>query len=326
MLAACVNDAAVNLALAGELKHMLCAAQARGIPCIPLRGVALSEQLYGNVAVRPTGDIDVLIPKQRLPDVRRMLEDLGFSELDVRPNWAERFDYTLEFHKEGEFPVIVEPHWSILYPPYTDRIPMEAVWDRCEAGTFLGFPVTRLCPEHLLIHLCLHILHHDKDASPWWWRDLHHLLLSLTHAFDWRFLLETVQQARLEMLLHPVFQKLVQTFHTPVPDSVLSALAHARVASQDRWLVAIMTKIPRAYSRERLATFVSLKGAHRKLRYAFSLVFPCQNFMKVHYGVSSGWMLWLLYLKRFSLIFWHGMRGIGGMVIRGRRLRGPWTS
>jgi hypothetical protein len=61
-----------NLALAGELRTLLRTFRDQRIPCLPLRGLALAERLYGNVPARPMGDIDLLVRKEDLHRVQAL--------------------------------------------------------------------------------------------------------------------------------------------------------------------------------------------------------------------------------------------------------------
>ncbi|MFQ5804458.1 MAG: nucleotidyltransferase family protein, partial [Candidatus Methylomirabilales bacterium] len=81
----CLNLTARNLALAGELRTLFRAFRDEGIRCVPLRGLALAERLYGGVPPRPMGDIDLLVRKEDLPRIQALFRGLGFSEMDRRP-------------------------------------------------------------------------------------------------------------------------------------------------------------------------------------------------------------------------------------------------
>jgi Uncharacterised nucleotidyltransferase len=50
-----------NLRLFQELGNILSALQAANLPVIPLKGACLAETVYGNIALRPMGDVDLLV-------------------------------------------------------------------------------------------------------------------------------------------------------------------------------------------------------------------------------------------------------------------------
>lgn len=130
--------AARNVLLAQELVCIFRAFEARRLACVPLRGLALAELLYGDITARPMGDLDLLVRKEELQAVATILKGLGFQEIDRRPGFAQAFSYTLEFFKDQPGSVIVEPHWTIAYPPFADRVDMGQVWKRCVRGRVVG--------------------------------------------------------------------------------------------------------------------------------------------------------------------------------------------
>ena len=50
-----------NLRLFGELRQILRAFNAAGLSVIPLKGACLAEMIYGNIALRPMVDVDLLL-------------------------------------------------------------------------------------------------------------------------------------------------------------------------------------------------------------------------------------------------------------------------
>ena len=52
-----------NLLIIGELREVLATFQDAGIPCIVLKGIALAERVYPNIAMRGMSDVDILVRK-----------------------------------------------------------------------------------------------------------------------------------------------------------------------------------------------------------------------------------------------------------------------
>ncbi len=79
------------------LKLATDALAAAGIPCLVLKGLPLSRQLYGHPFVRDSLDIDLLVPAQAFHDAERVLCGHGwtrskpdFPETPARRRWYER--------------------------------------------------------------------------------------------------------------------------------------------------------------------------------------------------------------------------------------------
>ena len=68
-----------NAQLYQELPKLLSMLQAGGIPVIVLKGAALAETVYENVALRPMNDVDLLVRKEELDRTEAVLFDLGYT-------------------------------------------------------------------------------------------------------------------------------------------------------------------------------------------------------------------------------------------------------
>ena len=74
---------AVNaLLLTTELEKILAALEENEIPVIPYKGVTLGERLYGDAALRESGDIDIIVHRQRCDrDAKHILLSLEYRPL-----------------------------------------------------------------------------------------------------------------------------------------------------------------------------------------------------------------------------------------------------
>ncbi len=68
-----------TLLLARELIRILDRFDALAIDVIPYKGVALAETLYGDIALRQAGDIDLLVRAYDLSRIKATLKDLGYT-------------------------------------------------------------------------------------------------------------------------------------------------------------------------------------------------------------------------------------------------------
>lgn len=318
-----------NVVLAQELASILRAFQVRQVVCVPVRGLALAELLYGDIAARPMGDIDLLVHKEDLSGVATILKELGFHEVDHRPGFARAFSYTLEFFKDRHGWIIVEPHWTIAYPPFVDRVDMDQVWKRCVRGRVVGVDTWLLGRADLLLHLCLHIIHQGKSAPLLWFYELDRFLRQATTAPDWRELVSIARKAGLELFVEEVLGKGKDLFDSPIPDEVLLQLRTPLTphpiqgverAVKSRAVHLLVQKLD-VYSREEIALLCMLKGTRARLRYALGLLFPSPEFMRLQYGPSGRWQLARSYVSRFVRLSWEGLKGLLGLLVSSRTPR-----
>ncbi|MFQ5656816.1 MAG: nucleotidyltransferase family protein [Candidatus Methylomirabilales bacterium] len=304
----CLGITARNLALAAELRTILRAFRDQGILCAPLRGLALAERLYGTVPPRPMGDIDLLVRKEDLPRVQALFRTLGFNEMDRRPGFASAFSYTLKFFAERSFMIVVEPHWTIAYPPFVDRLDMEAVWRRCVPASVVGGKTLSLGREDLLIHLCLHLTHRD-DAPFLWVYELDRYLRQESHTLNWDLVLSQCREVGLGELVRRALDEAATQLGAPVPADVLYALG-GREHGRRRDLAQRLVEISSVDGVESLAYFFALKGLGVKFRYARGLLFPEPRFMMLQYGLTHRRQLAASYIRRFSSLSWHATKGL----------------
>lgn len=303
--AASVRLTARALALAAELGALLSVLDAAGLACAPLRGAALAERLYGDACARPAGDIDLLVHHGDLDAVEATLGTLGYRSVDRRAGFAREFGYTLEMARDAHGGVVVEPHWTLAYPPFADALDMPRVWARCRAGRVVGRTALVLAPEAMLLNLCLHLVHKAPDVPLLWLLDIDRLVRREAETIDWDELLVLARGARLERQVAAGLGRVVSVFATPVPAAFMAALDAARRGPLDRLLGADAG----VDGRESLALLFALRGVRRRARYAARLLFPSPGFMTLEYGVSGPGALALAYGRRARHLAWHGLKG-----------------
>jgi hypothetical protein len=307
-----------NLVLAQEAASILKTFESRRVVCAPIRGLTLAELLYGEITARPMGDVDLLVRKNDLPGVASALRDLGFEEMDRRPGFAQAYSYTLKFIKDRHGWIIVEPHWTLAYPPFAGRLDMDAVWERCVRGRVLGMETWLLSREDMVLNLCLHLIHRGESAPLLWFYELDRLLRHPHDALNWEGMLRIAEGSGLEGLLLEGLGYVKNLFASPIPDEVfdrpLKAVPRNRLPSNGAWLerrlVGLLAGESRADGRESLALLFVIKGVRAKLRYALALLFPSAEFMRLQYGASSTSRIGFRYLGRTAYLAWEGFKGI----------------
>jgi len=318
-----VGVAARNVVLARELVSILQAFQTRQVVCVPVRGLALAELLYGDIAARPMGDIDLLVRKQDLQGVAAILKGLGFEKMEHRPGFAQAFSYTFEFLKKQHGWVIVEPHWTIAYPPFADQVDMDHVWKRCVRGRVVGMDTRLLGRADLLVHLCLHVIHQGESAPLLWFYELDRLLRQETTAPDWTEFVSITRETGQELFVAGVLGKVKVLFDSPIPAEVLSRLRnqltpHLGLAvgmSTENRLMRVLAGDSCLDGREEFALLFTIRGLRAKVRYAFALLFPSAQFMLLRYGLSSRRQLALSYLARVARLSLEGLRWVAALLV-----------
>ncbi len=144
-----------------ELEALLRSMAAAGVPVMLLKGAALAEAVYGDVALRPMTDLDLLVRPRDVPAALSVLRVAGYKT-------DEPFRYFAEVgaHKMGATPVLVDLHWAwIDLPYYIDVIDADWLWGTARQISTGGTPALMLGPEAQLLHLAAHMVLKENDDA-----------------------------------------------------------------------------------------------------------------------------------------------------------------
>jgi Uncharacterised nucleotidyltransferase len=227
-----------NRQLRGVLAEVLAAFAARGVEAMAVKGVALALRYYGEPALRPAGDLDLLVRRADLAACRTALEALGcrpyLSRGQPRGFYPLLFRALVYLHPSG---LTIELHWELTsLPAYLPRLRADiGLWTRVEHIEVLGQPAHYLVPADELRYLALHaIVQHAENRRMIWLVDISELVRSLPPSWDWdAFVEETV----LLGLARPVAAALLAAQELgplPVPSAALERLCRAATAARER--------------------------------------------------------------------------------------------
>ena len=238
--------------------------------------------------------------------------------MDRRPGFALAFSYTLEFVKQSGMPIIVEPHWTLAYPPFVERLDMEAVWRRCHEGRLFGETVWLLSPTDMVFHLCLHLIHKADWTPLLWWIELDRLIRLDSARIDWSLMHQICRQAGIEGLVAHVLARVQAHFETPLPalfvqDIIRSDKMDPVSPLTDR-LYRLLGDHTGVDGRESLAFLLMLPGLRAKGRYLRGILFPSRKFMQQEYGVRPWPVMWFNYAVRMLYFLWQGIKGLATLL------------
>ncbi|MCM3131525.1 nucleotidyltransferase family protein [Paenibacillus polysaccharolyticus] len=157
------------LQLTAEMEQVCGAFRERGIRTITLKGPALAHDLYGDVSLRTSKDLDILIPVQEVEAAEHILTDLGYKRkegeraLTVR-SWKWREHHICYIHPEKR--TQVEIHWR-LNPDSGRETEFELLWKRSRFSLYTHTPVRMLEREDLWVYLVTHGARHGWFRLRW---------------------------------------------------------------------------------------------------------------------------------------------------------------
>ncbi len=213
--------AARNMRLYHELARVLAAFRDAAIPAILLKGADLAESVYGNIALRPMADADILLKQEDLARASVILLEQGYvaSRDDIR--CAE--EHLPPFRKEGSLQI--EVHFTLVGQPFSERLDLDALWQRAQVTSIQGIAALTLSPEDLLMHLCLHAgIHHSFDNGIGPLVDIARTIEYYENGLDWEKLLVRSKQWRASRCVYLLLRAAAGLLGAPVPSHVLRSI------------------------------------------------------------------------------------------------------
>ncbi len=204
---------------AGRVLHTLTAA---GIEPVVLKGMAMGEVLYHNLALRPTTDLDLLVPHADVSKVKTALLALGFSQelaVEERPHLAGEVALRASL-LAGELRFGVDVHWRLAqHPAVMTHLAAEDWLPRSVPARIAGVKVRVLCPEDALLHAAIHLFwHHLGTWHLGWLSDVDTLLRTHGASWDWTALAARAQALRVLLPLQASLRLAHTWFNTPLPE------------------------------------------------------------------------------------------------------------
>ena len=154
-----------NMRIYERLRGILERLQTEGIEVILLKGVALAQTIYADMALRPMTDIDLLVRKADLQTAVEIVSALGYtpprmpeSILKKHRQLPLRADLDAE---QLEPAIAVDIHDNIVPESLASRINPDRLWEGVQSVNISGCNAFILSPENSILHLCIHLSKHD---------------------------------------------------------------------------------------------------------------------------------------------------------------------
>lgn len=133
-----------------------------------LKGPMLAHDLYDDISLRTSSDLDLLIPINELEHAEEILNEQGYEKDDyiqtVLNDWKWRHHHVTYFHPQKA--IKLEIHWKLNPGPAKEPMYNE-LWKQRRRSTLTGYPVFFLGKEDLLLFLITHGSRHGWSRLRW---------------------------------------------------------------------------------------------------------------------------------------------------------------
>lgn len=248
-----------SLFLTAELVKLIELLEAHGIRAVPFKGPTLALCAYGDVALREFSDLDILVHRQDVLKVRKLLVGEGFKttpELTASQQAALlRFDCACNFSNDKN--VVFDVHWKFV-APHSFAFDTSGLWDRLETLTIGGKQLPTLSAEDLLPVLCLHGFTHFWERLGWIC-DIAGLI-ELQKDFDWESVVNNATEQGSRRILSLGLMLAGELLETPIPSEVL------QIAQKDAVVRALAEDLKRRLFAGKPSAAGIIDGALLQLR------------------------------------------------------------
>ncbi len=225
------RNAIFNLSMTGELLGLLDLFEGRGIEAIPFKGPSLSSLLYRDISLRQFLDLDVLVPLDRVSEVRDLLISRGYvPSRQMRPA-EERAHIRYQHHHHFYSPdrgINLEIHWRISPRIYSFDLEPSELRRRAKLVRIAGREVLSLSPEDTILILCEHATRH-------YWRRLAWICdvaaLAASDEVEWKTAVQRARDLGCERVLFVGLLLAEELLKAPIPSEISGMLGEDETAS-----------------------------------------------------------------------------------------------
>ena len=192
--------------------------QEHGIPVAIFKGALLAQMAYGEMSLRQSGDIDMLIHRRDFAQVRLLLESLGY-EMTPRLTSAQLASHLsnhceIQFMRDEWF-TVVDLHWDLAPRSFVFGLKGDEVMSRLQSVSLAETVVQTFSAEDLLLYQAMHGAKHLWRRLEW--------ISSLAESVrampdvDWDTLANRAANARATRMLALGLRLVEQFSDVPVP-------------------------------------------------------------------------------------------------------------
>ncbi|MBB6635829.1 nucleotidyltransferase domain-containing protein [Cohnella thailandensis] len=212
----CRLNALKMLRLSGEMERVCRSLADQGVRSLVLKGPALAQRLYGDVSLRTSKDLDILIPIEELATAEKLLRELGYQPERPLPrglgDWKWKIHHVAFMHPQ--LGIEAEVHWR-LNGEGGKEPSFEELWNGRQPS---GLSSCLFMPgdEHLFLYLVTHGARHGWFRLRWL-ADIDKLA---RRKLNWTAVLALLKKYKAVHLAAQALALASALLHTPIPQAL----------------------------------------------------------------------------------------------------------
>lgn len=264
------------LHLSAEMERVSKLFSQRNIKLLFLKGPPIAQDIYGDISLRTSKDLDVLIQFEDLKKAEDILIELGYEREDrffsLANEWKWLHHHIIYFHPQKK--IQVEIHWR-SQPFPIKQATFNELWERRRKSELTRSPVYFLGEEDLFIFLIAHGTRHGWFRLRW--------LADVDYMMRRKQPFKNVEQLRSRKQFNLVGQALLVSsafFDTPIPEEAKSTIEEKRAKELAKLAVPCVLKISKNYIEMGIKREEPLR--ENTLSLLFSKLFNIKNILFPH--------------------------------------------
>ena len=284
-----------NLNTIRKLKEILGRSNEIGIQVVLLQGIALFEQVYNDIGLRPLTDIDLWVLPEKRDAFDTLLTQLGYHPDPVYPG---------TFKKDR---TIVDINSHILW---ADRIRSRqgllaksqyAIHDDIDILRFEGQPAGCLNAVDQVLYLSLHAFKHCASRLIWL-VDIKELIVDW-QITDWKALFDRAAELGQTHIVYDMLYLLKHLFHLQMPVEIEQVAAGRSCTWLEHFILNRRLNGQPLPDWAPLLLFTSGKGLKTRVCFVFETLFPRPSILRQIFSDRPDFRTWQLYVKRALQLF-----------------------
>ncbi len=211
------------LHLFGELRKLLRLLDQSGITAVVFKGPLLSAAVYGGIALRQAGDLDILIEPSAFTRAKEVLSSAGYRLYP--PLTKSQLASQLRSHCEIEFwskgLSVIDLHWGLSPKSFHFALDPQLVIERSKTISIQGTSLLTFSNEDTILYLCYHGSKHYWSRLEWI-SSLAEFIRS-NQDIDWSIVIARANESRGRHMLALGVLLAQELGGVDVPDSVFSS-------------------------------------------------------------------------------------------------------
>ena len=265
------------------------------IKVILLKGSHLAQFVYQDAGVRPMCDIDILVRKEEMGDINKMLNTLGYKAEPLY-KWCLHNSYCVNYYHINK--VRLQIHWELFSPDRFSQpiqpLPNKILWENAIPIDQENIRAHILSNETNVVYMCLHAAKHSREGIALLkFLDIALFLKKNAHGINKAYFLELVRDSKLETLMCHILQISKEYFDIDI--SLLKDI-ESRHESPDDNISGYFreNKVEPALIRY-CKVLYNIPGFYGKFYTLFHYSFPSREYLIHLYGVKKYYLFTHLY-------------------------------